>query len=156
MPHPFYMALDSLTTGNPQRQDNPATPQTPQRYAAEEEGLRGQPGPQRVADYKGSTTPVNIKRQLPWGLRIGDALPQISPQAAQAFVNILQGIRLGEAQIPLAVGPKSLLGATATLPRVRMSKARSRRVIRRFALQPCWTPMRTLQSRGPWHARLTG
>jgi hypothetical protein len=104
MPHPFYMALDSLATCDPPRQDNPATPQTPQQYAAAGGELRGQLGPQRVADYKGSTTPVNIKSGPSWGLHIGRALPQISPQAAQAFVNILQGIRIGEAQIPLAVG----------------------------------------------------
>jgi hypothetical protein len=40
----------------------------------------------------------------PYGLRMGDAMHQISLQSAHAFVNIFQGVGVGEAQITLAVG----------------------------------------------------
>ncbi len=39
----------------------------------------------------------------PYGLRMGDAMHQISLQSTHAFVNIFQGVGVGEAEIPLAV-----------------------------------------------------
>ena len=48
--------------------------------------------------------PVSIQKLVPRGLRIGAAMPEILFQPAQAFVNIVQGVRVGEAKIAFAVG----------------------------------------------------